>query len=339
MFLSVPFAFAAKDPGILPPSFNGWQRQATTSSADPATADPADAAVLKEYGFSNVEQAAYARGDRKMQVKAARFSDASGAFGAYTYYVQPEMLKADIPDEAASNNSRVLFYRGNILVDVSLDRVTAMSASDLRALSDALPRLHGSVAALPPLRNDVPEQFYVPNTARYIEGPVALARLGVPIPSTLVDFGKGAELEFAQYRTSGVNFNLTLISYPTPQIAIERLKAIQGASLGSGSFYFKRSGPLVAVVSGNVDEKDAQSVLANVNYDANVTWTQPTRANARDNIGNLIITVFTLIGIIVLVAIVFGFAFGGVRVLAKKLFPDKVFDRPEDVEIIRLNLK
>ena len=39
------------------------------------------------------------------------------------------------------------------------------------------------------------------------------------------------------------------------------------------------------------------------------------------------------------VALILGFAFGGVRVLTKKLFPDKVFDRPEDVEIIRLNLK
>jgi hypothetical protein len=38
-------------------------------------------------------------------------------------------------------------------------------------------------------------------------------------------------------------------------------------------------------------------------------------------------------------ALVFGFAFGGIRILAAKLFPGKVFDRPEQVEIIQLNLK
>ena len=46
-----------------------------------------------------------------------------------------------------------------------------------------------------------------------------------------------------------------------------------------------------------------------------------------------------LIGAILLVALIFGFAFGGIRIVAKRLFPNRVFDRPEDVEIIRLNLK
>jgi predicted small integral membrane protein len=57
------------------------------------------------------------------------------------------------------------------------------------------------------------------------------------------------------------------------------------------------------------------------------------------NIGNLIIAVFTLIGIILLVSLIFGVFFGGIRVLTKRLFPDKVFDRPETMEIIQLHLE
>ena len=98
-------------------------------------ADQADAAVLKEYGFSDAELATYARDDRKIQVKAARFGDTSGAYGAFTFYSRPLMQREKIPDQGASNNSRVLFYRSNILVDVSLDRVTAMSAADMRSRS------------------------------------------------------------------------------------------------------------------------------------------------------------------------------------------------------------
>jgi hypothetical protein len=41
----------------------------------------------------------------------------------------------------------------------------------------------------------------------------------------------------------------------------------------------------------------------------------------------------------VLAALVFGFVFGGVRILANRLFPNRFFSRPESVEIIRLNLK
>jgi hypothetical protein len=33
-----------------------------------------------------------------------------------------------------------------------------------------------------------------------------------------------------------------------------------------------------------------------------------------------------------------GIAFGGVRVLTKRLFPGKVFDRPENVEVLQLGL-
>jgi hypothetical protein len=95
----------------------------------------------------------------------------------------------------------------------------------------------------------------------------------------------------------------------------------------------------VVAVSGNIPPSEAQSLLASVNYDADVTWDEPTKANPKDNIGNLIVGIFMLIGVILIVALIFGFFFGGVRVLAKKIFPNRVFDRPEDVEIIRLNLK
>ncbi len=43
-------------------------------------------------------------------------------------------------------------------------------------------------------------------------------------------------------------------------------------------------------------------------------------------------------GAFMLVAIVFGVAFGGVRVLLKTLFPGKVFDRPEQMDVLQLGL-
>ena len=59
----------------------------------------------------------------------------------------------------------------------------------------------------------------------------------------------------------------------------------------------------------------------------------------RDNIGNLIVALFALIGIILFITLIFGIFFGGIRILLKRLFPDRVFDRPEDVEIIQLHLR
>jgi len=49
-------------PAILPPQFGGWQMQGSAqTSTDPTVADPANAEVLKEYGFSDAALATYTR--------------------------------------------------------------------------------------------------------------------------------------------------------------------------------------------------------------------------------------------------------------------------------------
>ena len=330
----------AAEPKFLPASFNGWEQvPASVKTGSDATAvDPTDFAVLKEYGFANYEIATYARNDRTMNVKAARFENASGAYGAFTFYTQPEMQTEKIGEGAASNNTRVLFFRGDVLVDVTLERVTAMSAADLRALAEALPRPSGRNSALPSVPANLPRQSLVPNTEHYIMGPVALARSGVPVPAAMVDFSKGPDIVYARYRTSYGEAGLTLVEYPTPQIAAERLRAWQSANLPAGPFYFRRSGPLLAAVNGNIPQGEAESLLASINYDADVTLTQ-ARHQPREDRAGFIVALILLVLMVLGVALVIGLAFGGFRMLARKLFPNSGFDRKEEVEIIRLNLR
>src|SRR5690242_2298599 len=78
---------AGSSTSFLPSEFAGWRLSAPPAvSHDTAKADPAFAPLLKEYGFREMEQAIYVRDDRVMKVKAARFADASGAFGAFSFY-------------------------------------------------------------------------------------------------------------------------------------------------------------------------------------------------------------------------------------------------------------
>jgi len=333
---------AAKEPEHwLPTSFNGWQMAKATakSGTDPKSLDAADAPVLAEYGFSDFESAEYRRNGRTMTVKAARFKDVSGSFGAFTFYLQPGMASEDIGDKGASGNSRVLFYRGNFLVDVSLEKVTAMSAADLRALAKALPQLHGETAVLPNLPGDIPKQSLIANSARYIEGPIALERLGVPIPADLVDFSKTRDVEFARYRTRDGEASLTLVDYSTPQIAAERLRAWQATTLPGGPFYFRHSGPLLAAVNGNLPESEAQALLSQIYYDADVTVTQPTRPGRNENRYGFIVALVTLVVVVLVVALLIGLTFGGLRVWLRKSLARGRQGGTEDVEIIRLNLK
>lgn len=339
LLLSTVCALAA-EPKFLPQTFNGWQLSPAgiKTGSDPAAIDPADFAVLKEYGFTDFETATYTRNGRKMDVKAARFENLSGAYGAFSFYAQPQMLVEKIGDGAASNNSRILFYRGDILVDVTLERVTAMSAADLRALAEALPRPSGRNSAPPSVKENLPQQSLIPNSSHYIMGPVAMARTGLPIPANLIDFGKGPDIMFARYRSSSGEAGMTLVEYPTPQIAAERLRVWQSANLQGGPFYFRRSGPLLAAVNGSIPQSEAESLLASVNYDADVTMTQERPKPKEDRYGFLVALILLVI-IFLGLALLIGLAFGGFRVVAGKLFPNRGFDRKEEVEIISLNLR
>jgi len=62
---------------------------------------------------------------------------------------------------------------------------------------------------------------------------------------------------------------------------------------------------------------DAERLLSQVRYQASISWSQyvPSR---RDNIGDLIVNAFTLIGVLLAFATVAGLAFGGLRMLARR---------------------
>jgi len=49
----------------------------------------------RSYGFTDFESAVYTHDNRKLTVKAARFADTSGAYGAFTYYKMPQMLNGE----------------------------------------------------------------------------------------------------------------------------------------------------------------------------------------------------------------------------------------------------
>jgi len=345
-------ALRAEDNSFLPKSFAGWQVQSGIKhNADPATADQANAPVLKEYGLREFESASYTREDgRKLAIRAIRFADATGAFGAFTFYNQPEMQRESIGDQASSFNQRILFYRGNILVDAVFDRLSAMSAAELRELAGTLPRPTGNANNLPPVLAYVPRKDYIRNTEKYVVGPLGLARIASPLPGNLVDFSTGTEVVLARYQVSGGEATLMVISYPTPQIATEHMKAIdatrslaqqkpgEASIVNVGPFYDKRSGPLLAIAAGPISQSDARALLGGVNYDADVTWNQNTFFDKRNNLANLLVNIILLCGILMGLALVAGLAFGGIRIAFSRLLPGKLFKGPEEVEFISLHL-
>lgn len=333
--------FAADAP-LLPQSFAGWEMtQAVKHGENPTQVDAAFPAVLKEYGFHDFESAEYTRGGRRITIKAARFESVSGAYGAFTFYRAPEMQREQIGDDAASANARILFYHSNVLVDATLDQITAMSAADLRTLAKALPSAHGNDATPPNLPGYLPKEHAVAGTVKYVLGPQALALVRAPITAEQVNFekyGSDAEVALGQYADSGDQSTMVVVSYPTKEIATERLHNFESTMQSAPGFIAKRSGDKVVLMTGTLPISDEKGLVGSVNFDATVSWTEATQLTPRENVGNLIVAVFSLIGVLLLVGLIFGVFFGGTRVLFRRVLPGRFHKEDED-EFISLDLR
>jgi hypothetical protein len=344
LFISVSslFCLAQESTQVLPDAFSGW----TTVAVEKTSADSASAAAMQEFGLKTAEVRTYQRSPRKLSVTAYRFGDATGAYGAFTYYRKPEMVAEQLCDGAVSERTHVLFYCSNVLLDVQLDKITAMTMAELRSLAVSIPKLGGARAQTPNLA------LYLPDNIRkghvlFAIGPSAYARSGSPVPAELLGFDRSPELVVKEFQAIDGIAQITLILYPTPAIATQQLKKLEawgrtqppaGSDGRRNTAITRRSGPLVAIVTGDIAPAEARSLVENINFEADVNWTEPTFQHPRDNIGSLVYAAILLAIIIFGVTVAVGIIFGSFRIALRKLFPNRFRDPAEEGELIRLKL-
>jgi hypothetical protein len=339
---------------LLPDDFDGWVTTGPSKVVtDAAQLDPANAAVLKEYGFNAAVLANYKREGDTLSMRALRFDDASGAYGAYTYYRQNGWPKEDIGTGGASDNKRVLFWQGTTVVDATFSRIGPMTAGELREIAHQLPVPTGNRGMIPPILANLPQVKLDGQTTHYAEGPAGYAGSGGVLPASLVAFDKGAEAVTANYSLTSGQATLTIIDYPTPQIAEAQEAAIR-AYLKAGSqaqppwpkpltdsdqasLEVRHSGPLVALVSGDAVPDDSHRLLETVHYEASLTAVpEPVESEVEKTSKLLLgIAVLTIIG--AAAAIVLGGFLGGGRALYR-MARGRPISSVYDEEFIHLDL-
>jgi hypothetical protein len=340
---------------LLPDAFAGWvSAESPKKLTDVAQADPANAAVLKEYDFSDAVTADYKRSGETLSLRALRFHDASGAYGAYSFYRQSGWPKEKIGTGGTSNHNRVLFWVGNTVVDANFSRIGPMSGSELRELAGQLPLPEGSRALAPPILANLPQASLDGQTTHYAVGPAGYAGAGGVLPPELVGFDRGAETATANYTLRSGVATLTIIDYPTPQMAAamepkirDYIKAGKGAQPAwpkplvdsdLASLEVRRSGPLVAIVSGDAIPDESHKLLATVHFESELmSIPQPTESEVAKT-GRLLLGIATLVGIGSFAAILLGFFLGGFRALYR-IARGKPASSVYEAEFISLNLR
>jgi hypothetical protein len=340
---------------LLPDRFAGWKAAAPPKSvSDPGNVDPANAVALQEYGFIGAATATYKRAGETLTLLALRFGDSSGAYGAYSLYRQNGWPRADIGAGAASDHNRVLFWKGTTVVDARFSAVSPTSAGELRELAQRLPVPNGNRSLMPPVLGFLPQASMDKQTTHYAVGPAGYAGSGGVLPPALAGFDRGAEVAMANYSLLSGPATLTIIDFPTPEMARGAEKQI-GDYLKAGaqaqppwpkplqdsdhsSLAVRSTGPLVAVVSGAAPSDESQKLLDSVYYSANLTTIPGAKESEVAKTGQLLLGIAELSLIGAIGAVLLGFFLGGGRALYR-LARGRPVSSVFDEEFIRLDLR
>jgi hypothetical protein len=329
---------------LLPQTLGKLTRVAEGDSGDGlGEVDAADAPVMKEAGLKRFARSDYAAGGGQADVRGTltvyQFRDASGAVAAYDYFRRPGMRPEKLGDSASANGDDLLFRSGVsvVLAHLKLDHEAALGlAKDLIA---RLPKVGGPSALAPPLLAFLPAKGLDADSVRYALGPLGYQATGGVLSAQTIEFDKSAEAVTAKYKNGGT---LTLIEYPTPQIAGDRGRAIEAelrqpaASSIAGTVKLRREGPLLMVTTGTWKPDVAQAMIEGIHLHDVMSFDKPLPLEFHAEVQKtftLLTSIAILCGIGALAAIVLGLFFGGGRALVRILQGKPAATEPEFLRI------
>jgi hypothetical protein len=342
---------AGADSSLLPDHFGPWQ--AATPAATVPIKDlgsdwakwPNGERVLQEAGLTKIEQRTFRNGADEITLRTFVLRDPSSAYEVYSFLLSPGMTDWGLGKDSAADDKHVRVLIGNLVVVA--DVPPGAKPQTFQGLLSAL-KEKADPTPLPPLKIYLPEHWRIFGSEKYALGPeafrAAASSLQQGAAATLaneVGFKDGVEAIFAGYRGQHGSGILLLLDYPTPQLAEQHLHHLQQAlpnSLKRSGVTVERKASLLSLVFAATAPEHAQAIRDEVNYETEVTWNESSHKATDPPLFTIMFKIFLFTGLFLGVATGVGIAFGGLRVIIKRLFPGKVFDRPENIEVLQLGL-
>jgi hypothetical protein len=320
----------------LPNQFRDWK---LTS----CIAKPAVTILWKEAGLREFSVCKFGAGDKVIGITGSRYHDPSSAFEVYTSLLRSGMVPASVGQVSAFDKDGVIILEGSIV----LSSTANVSKEDLGALVKAI-EAGSEKGPLPPIRTYLPVTGRMVGSERYALGPDAFrgalethGRNDFAVLTDAAGFNSGAEAMFARYQTGEDGGILLLLEYPTPQLAeqhIHHLEEVLPAAAKQAGTVIERKGSLLSLVLSPSSVEYAKNLREAVDYETQVTWNEASQAATDPPITSTLVKIIMGTGVFMVAAVVLGIAFGGVRVVTKRFFPGKVFDRANQMEVLQLGL-
>jgi len=292
--------------------------------------DPKLAPALRLYGPQGVVIQTWTTPAGNLRATLFEMLDSPAAYGFYTLQRSSgggEATPTQIGADSFRRGNSLFFWQSNYAVRIE---GPAASQNDLATILSRSIRGH---SRKPPVADYLPAEGIVAGTERYILSPEEIDP-AIGVDGSQLGFDSSAEAAAARYRINGAEARLLLVLFPTQHVAKKYSDGLQIKSSDPEAFK-KRAGPLLAIVYGTTNKAIAQTILEGISHEFKVTWNEPKPDLA---IGTMIVTIFTFIGIALAFTLILGVGFGGLRVFVKSRYPNRLFDRSGEFELIQLKL-
>jgi hypothetical protein len=272
-----------------------------------ALASAGDPALWREFGLAQTTAGKLG----KLQVTSYRMKDLTGALAAWEWLRSPNSRPCEVAAFCTQDANQIVVWDDNYVVTF---QGGVPAKPSVASLLKSLPSKRDT--ALPAILTFLPHQGLIPESARYVLGPVSLAAFAPELASSNPGFNEGAEAQVAQYKISS-NANpirLALFYYATPEMA--RLHLTDFKLLPH--VYVKRSGVLLAVVFGPATDIQADTLLSRVQYEAKITWNETPLPSPIEPLYQLLLNIMYLSIILSALCLFAGLIYAGMRLYRRR---------------------
>ena len=279
----------------------------------------ADAPILVEDGIRRYERGNAPSGT----VTVYQFDDATGAYAAYTYL--------------RKNSANRVTLSGVSVVVSDLKLYPESAVGLLKTVQVGLPKIGGTKGLAPLLPTYLPAKGLEHDSVKYAVGPLGYQAMGAAVPPEIVGFDKAAEVATAKYEGKGT---LTMLLYPTPQIAGDHGRQIEAEmnrqGSAAGTVKLRREGPLVLMTTGAWKPTEAQELVENIHLRNQLTWNKPMPLEFHSEVRktvSLLTSILIFCGLGALAAVVLALFFGGARAAIRVMQGKPAATEPEFLRI------
>jgi hypothetical protein len=315
---------------------------------DPARLSTIDGGRLfLDVGLDKYQRRVYTVGPSgSLSIEVVTLRDSRAAYSLLTLLRNSSLQDGPPGDAFTLTADGIRFAQGKEWV-----RIQGRGASEdlIKRVANSISNRIGTGRHKPPaLISHFPRPGYDASSLRYFPGLKSYESYASGMIAEPLQFNSDMEIAQARYLLENQAGVLSLLNFPTAQVAEEyfsELTGPKGAEKTGTAMYAKKAGPIVAILEGTFDPVSADKILGSIKFSYSIRWIYEKRNKPTTIwgvpvgiLGTVVRSLFFM-ALLCGVSIAAGVGFAVFRFVLRGYAPQNPLDRPERTEITQLRLR